>query len=61
MIGDTPFPRSIAVAPPKENEPTFAEVCGFPIKNDIGPCRAVGVVGPRLKKLKFYNWERKFN
>jgi hypothetical protein len=40
---------------------SFAEQINFEMKKDaIGPCRAVGVIRPRVKKLRYYEWENNY-
>jgi len=60
LVGERHYPRCIVAVPPSTKK-SFMEEQGFTNKNDIGPCRAVGIVRPRLKKLKFYDWENKFH
>ena len=46
------------VLPPRKS---YAEEIGFEIKkNSIGPCRAVKVVRPRVKKMRYYDWENNY-
>ena len=58
LFGERQYPRNKAgkVKPPPIS---FMEEQGYVKNGSIGPSTAVGVVGPRVKKLVFYDWESK--
>jgi hypothetical protein len=60
LVGERQYPRCMVskILSPKKS---YAEEQGFEMKKgSIGPSRAVMVVRPRVKKLRYYDWESKY-